>query len=70
MDNMANEDALALNGKKRPTTEHPSMLQSFAAKGKPMVANPQQMMAVMSMMGKGPPAMGKGAPWGSQWPKA
>merc|ERR1719440_899140 len=38
-----------------PPMMPPAMM---GAKGKPMVANPQQMMAVMSMMGKGP--MGKG----------
>merc|ERR1719440_2447491 len=33
-----------------------------SVKGKPMVSNPQQMMAVMAMMGKGPGGPGKGMP--------
>jgi len=36
----------------------PQMMAQMGIKGKPMVSNPQQMMAMMSMMGKGP--MGKG----------
>jgi polyadenylate-binding protein len=49
----------------------------MGGKGKPMVANPQQMMAVMSMMGKGPAGKGplgppmpmmKGMPMGGKGP--